>query len=216
MASMRFKESELATEGKATGLTPLRYAVYANRLDIVRRMLDACPGLDVEAPLKFSIPLVEGPKAQTVLMAACAWYDNPEMVRALHNAGADMCRLDKGIGHFSPVYAAGNSNLRNIDVLLEIGVNHQGKRVDAWHGSPISLPDLEGVVYPPNFGVMVMFAEYGHVDALAHLKATFIGSRRLPRRTRPTGRASSSSRLLGSHTLWAEHHHTQRQCRRGC
>ena len=166
MASMRFKESELATEGKATGLTPLRYAVYANRLDIVRRMLAACPGLDVEAPLKFSIPLVEGPKAQTVLMAACAWYDNPEMVRALHNAGADMCRLDKGIGHFSPVYAAGNSNLRNIDVLLEIGVNHQGKRVDAWHGSPISLPDLEGVVYPPNFGVMVMFAEYGHVDGL--------------------------------------------------
>ena len=63
----------------------------ANRPDIVQRIVESqlaasatakpakdrrpsgLPGVFIDAPLKFSIPFLEGPKAQTTLMAACAW-----------------------------------------------------------------------------------------------------------------------------------------------
>jgi hypothetical protein len=173
METLRFREGDLATEGKASGLTPLRFAVYANRLDVAERMLAVCPGLDCDAALKVPIPLVEGPKAQTITMAACAWYDNPSMVRLLHNHGADIMAIDKGIGHVAIFYAAGNDNVASIDALLEIGTNHQGKSVSAFHGSPISLPDPECKIYAPNFGVFTMFGEYGQLDACKSFAAKY-------------------------------------------
>ena len=166
MVTMRFEESELGTEGSQTGLTPLRYAIYAGRIDIAQQMLKVCPSIDVEAPLKFSIPLVEGPKAQTILMAACAWHDNGQLIQWLHNSGADMCRLDKGMGHFSTVYAAGNENLQSLHALLKIGSNHQGQDVSAYHGGPLAGPDPECKIYARNWGIFVMFAEYGCLDGL--------------------------------------------------
>ena len=77
--------------------TPLyaRYMPVTRPLHAVTRPLQArytpAPPLvsqgvamDVEAPLKYAIPLIEGPKGQTILMSACAWYDNGELIKLLH------------------------------------------------------------------------------------------------------------------------------------
>ena len=171
METMRFTEATLRTEGAKTGLTPLRYAAMANRIDIVERMLEVAPGLDAEAPLKMSIPIIEAPKAQTILMAACAWYDNGDMVKLLARHGADICRPDKGVGHNPAIYAAGNHNLKCLDALVEVGTNAKGERVDLFTGNALCEPDLECITIPRFFGPMIMMCEYGCFDGLQRYTA---------------------------------------------
>lgn len=187
MKSMRYEGVDLAVHGASTGLTPLRYAVMSNRPDIVKRLLqdqtsaiaaggskpkgkDARPsglsGAFVEAPLKFSIPLIEGPKAQTILMSACAWYDNAETVKVLVEHNADICAIDKGVGHSPIIYAAGNENLQSLQALIDCERSYKGLRIDAWHGSPASTPDPECKRMAPHLGPMIMSAEYGCLEGL--------------------------------------------------
>jgi ankyrin repeat protein len=191
MKSLHYEGVNLAVEGASTGLTPLRYAVMSNRPDIVKRLLQdegeelrrlaaggkskakvkdarpcGLPGAFVEAPLKFSIPLIEAPKAQTILMSACAWYDNAEMVKLLAEHNADICAIDGGVGHAPIIYAAGNENLNSMQALIDCERSYKGLRIDAWHGSPASTPDPECKRMGPHMGPMIMFAEYGCLDGL--------------------------------------------------
>ena len=191
LATMKFEGVDLAAEGADTGLTPLRYAVMSNRPDIVCRLLQdekqrvaggaggaasaknlrpsGVPAAFVEAPLQFSVPLIEGPKAQSILMAACAWYDSAELVASLVDHDADICAIDQGVGHSPPIYAAGNENMASLQELIDRGRSFKGLRIDAWHGSPVSTPDPECERVAPHTGPMIMFAEYGCLDGLKTL-----------------------------------------------
>lgn len=195
LATMKFEGVDLAGEGADTGLTPLRFAVMSNRPDIVRRMLQdikgrvadgagragapkvlskdlrpsGVPAAFIEAPLKFSIPLIEGPKAQTILMSACAWYDSAELVASLVDFDADICAIDQGVGHSPPIYAAGNENMESFQALVDRGRSYKGLRLDAWHGSPVSTPDPECERVAPLVAPMIMLAEYGRLDGLKTL-----------------------------------------------
>jgi ankyrin repeat protein len=85
MATMRF---EGVHDGAKEGLTPLRFAVIADRIDLVQQLLDA--GADVEAPLRKTdnafLALLPG---ETILHSATTFGQSAECLKLLLTRGAN-------------------------------------------------------------------------------------------------------------------------------
>ena len=122
LQQMRFSSTD---DEKDSGLTPLRYAVIANRADLVRQLIDQ--GADVEAPVKW-VPKKSSAKmllpGQTILATACVFTETPEIVQMLLAAGAKPKVVDKNPPFGSPfLHACVSSNAQLIEPLLEADPN---------------------------------------------------------------------------------------------
>ena len=126
------------------GMTALHWAVYHDRLDLVRRLLDA--GADASAANRYGvIPLslacangnpevVEAllaagadpnavlPGGETVFMTA-ARTGRIEVVEALYEAGADVHFREPRRGQTALMWAAAEGNLEVVELLLEVGAD---------------------------------------------------------------------------------------------
>jgi len=126
------------------GMTALHWAVYHDRGDLVRRLLDA--GADASAANRYGvIPLslacangnsevVESllaagadpnsvlPGGETVFMTA-ARTGRIEVVEALYEAGADIYFRDPKRGQTALMWAAAEGNLEVVELLLEVGAD---------------------------------------------------------------------------------------------
>merc|ERR1719159_280562 len=102
MRAMRF---EGVHDGRRSGITPLRMAVIANRLDLVNELLHA--GADVEAPLAQGFPQFEMLRGMTVLHTACWICDDASIVRALLAHGAKPTAKEKNGGSTPLQWACG-------------------------------------------------------------------------------------------------------------
>ena len=126
------------------GMTALHWAVYHDRSDLVRRLLDA--GADASATNRYGvIPLslacangnpevVEAllaagadpnallPGGETVFMTA-ARTGRIEVVEALYEAGADVHFREPKRGQTALMWAAAEGNLEVVELLLEVGAD---------------------------------------------------------------------------------------------
>jgi len=113
MKSLRFQSVD---DGKASGLTPLRFAILAGRRDLVRSLLER--NADVEAPLSASVAPFEFLKGQSMLQTACAIRDDPELIGLLlqHRADPRTSRTDPKLYplHFAVMYG----HRGNVDALM--------------------------------------------------------------------------------------------------
>ncbi len=130
--------------GQVDGMTALHWAVYHDRGDLVRRLLDA--GADASAANRYGvIPLslacangnfevVESllaagadpnallPGGETVFMTA-ARTGRIEVVEALYEAGADVHYREPNRGQTALMWAAAEGNLEVVELLLEVGAD---------------------------------------------------------------------------------------------
>lgn len=106
-------------DGESQGLTPLRFAVFSNRCDLIQQLLDA--GVAVETPLRRCEPRFEGMmQGQTVLHLACAIAEDAAMVHSLIKHGARPERKDQGAGMNALHYAAMAGNKTVVDALMSL------------------------------------------------------------------------------------------------
>lgn len=136
------------------GLTPLHFAVIAQRVDIARALLDR--GADVESPLHASYANFELLRGWTVLQHACCYRDNPQLVALLLERKADPRRTTTrghGAGLAALSYACMRPHTRTILSLLQ-------------HDISLAYPD-EGPSSnaPPNVPFSFL-ASYGHSETL--------------------------------------------------
>lgn len=112
---MRFSSP---VEHAATGWTPLRYAVYAGRLDLARKMVEL--GADVEAPLArdCSRAAFFHGRGMTILQGAAMTCDSPEAVRLLVEARAQVNATWSG-GSSALFAAAVGGRADNLGALLD-------------------------------------------------------------------------------------------------
>ena len=104
-------------EGAAAGWTPLRFAVQANRLDLVEALIDR--GADTQVVIKKKMPEFGGAAGQTLLHATCMNHDNADMVRLLLTKGqVDPHRGDKGQKARPMVWAMAHGRIAAADALI--------------------------------------------------------------------------------------------------
>jgi len=125
MDSMGFKSAE---DGKESGWTPLRYAIYTGRLDIARELLRH--GTDVEAPLA-EVDGTFGYHMQgcTILHGLAYACDSPEAINLLIEYRADvLARQAQGLTAI--MMAAHGQRIKNFKALAEIAPDLIGTRCD--------------------------------------------------------------------------------------
>ena len=88
MAAMRF---ESVHDNKRSGLTPLRFAVLAGRVDLVKQLLDA--GADVHAPLARNWNQQVPDQTHIVEPAAVSCVPSPLPLPLSHSARSDACAV---------------------------------------------------------------------------------------------------------------------------
>lgn len=132
------------------GLTPLHFAVLAQRVDIARALLDG--GADVESPLHASYASFELLRGWTVLQHACCYRDNPQLVALLLERKADPRRTTTrgdGAGLAALSYACMRPHTDTILSLLQ----HDVSLARPDEGSSSNLP-------------FSFLASYGHSETL--------------------------------------------------
>ena len=126
------------------GMTALHWAVYHDRSDLVRRLLDA--GADASAANRYGViplslacangsaevvevllaagadPNALLPGGETVFMTA-ARTGRIEVVEALYEAGADVHFREPNRGQTALMWAAAEGNLEVVELLLEVGAD---------------------------------------------------------------------------------------------
>lgn len=119
---------ELIDEGSASGWTPLRYAVYANRVDLVEALL--ARGADHRIVIRSGAPELGACSGATLLHTACTLHDNAEMVQVLLRAGVDPAQGEAGHKMRCMAYAMGMGHVGDVDALMaserSLGVNGNG------------------------------------------------------------------------------------------
>jgi hypothetical protein len=124
LQAMRFSS---ANDGAKSGLTPLRFASLAGRLDLVRELLDR--GVSVESPVKRKLVSLGLQKGITVLSHAAACVTVPSdpeydasrtaLVKLLLDRGADPMRRGGDQGVNALWHAMVGGNLGTIQLLHE-------------------------------------------------------------------------------------------------
>lgn len=107
-----------ATEPVPSGWTPLRCAVYANRLDLAVDMIRA--KADVESPLAEDCTRAAyfHGRGMTILQGTALLQDNPEAIRMLINCKAEVDRTWEG--GFTALFAAAvGGRAQNVATLLD-------------------------------------------------------------------------------------------------
>ncbi len=136
--------SEAINAPQVDGMTALHWAVYHDRLDLVRRLLDA--GADASAANRYGViplslacangnaevasallaagadPNAVLPGGETVFMTA-ARTGRIEVVEALYEAGADIRFREPKRGQTALMWAAAEGNLEVVELLLEVGAD---------------------------------------------------------------------------------------------
>ncbi len=136
--------SEAINATQVDGMTALHWAVYHDRLDLVRRLLDA--GADASAANRYGVsplslacangnaevasallaagaePNAVLPGGETVFMTA-ARTGRIEVVEALYEAGADVHFREPKRGQTALMWAAAEGNLEVVELLLEVGAD---------------------------------------------------------------------------------------------
>lgn len=115
MERMRFTAFD---DEEASGWSPLRFAIYAGRLDIARELLRR--GADVEAPLKASYANCGWHiRGCTILGGLCGLRPYPEGVRFLLRNSADPFLTDEYLS--TPLHLAGGAGLsENMSELMSL------------------------------------------------------------------------------------------------
>ena len=91
MATMKF---DGVHDGSKEGLTPLRFAVMADRVDLVKELLDR--GADVEAPVrKMDNAFLAILPGETILLSATTYCQSPECMKVLLAHGANARAMQK-------------------------------------------------------------------------------------------------------------------------
>ena len=115
MAGMRFKS---VADGKATGWTPLMFAVVSGRVELCEWLLDA--GANPRSIMRQGYAQYALRKGTPVLHAACLIHDSPEIVRLLIRRGADPFKRMPSFPYKPASHqAAGFGHVGNIDALAE-------------------------------------------------------------------------------------------------
>ena len=114
---MRF--SSLA-DGTKTGLTPLRFAVLAGRVDLAREILAA--GADVQARLRKPYEQMHWIQGETVLHTACAHHNLGALTGLLLEHSADPLWED-GVGHTCLDYSCFYGRPANFDTFVAHGAS---------------------------------------------------------------------------------------------
>ena len=151
MAAMRF---QTARDGAKSGLTPLRYAAHAGRVDLAEWLLEL--GADVEAPLRAANPQFNRSKHQAILCSTAMHIDCPEMIALLLQHGADPRRkVDPNTGSAPLHVACGAGHRGNIAALLA-------------HDPSLVFVDGSVAMTPFTYAPML-----GHIEFLPWFKAEF-------------------------------------------
>ena len=116
--------------GRATGWSPLRYAVMSRNAPVVKALLalidEKDKKKDIENPLKKALPIFFREQGMTILMEACA-TSSTEIIDLLLEAGADAYAFDKD--HVAPKDPLGNAVMNSrVDV-----VNHWFEKFPRWN-----------------------------------------------------------------------------------
>ena len=130
------------TDGRRSGLTPLRFAVLARRGDLASELIAA--GADVEAPLADGHPSFDFIRGETILYRLCRFRDAPELVSLLLDAGADPTRHDKEVGATPLHTALAGGHAGNIRVLMERCGGAMLRSVTAFGDLPVGIAALFG------------------------------------------------------------------------
>ena len=104
-------------DGAKSGWTPLRYAVYAGRLDLVEQLIDR--GADVKCTIKVKKPEFDAGPGQTLLHTACGLQENVGIVRLLLSKGLDPHQGDKGQKARPILWAMALGRIAMVDALIE-------------------------------------------------------------------------------------------------
>jgi ankyrin repeat protein len=115
LKAMLFESGDVDEEATSSGLTPLRYAVLAGRLDLAKELLSR--GAKTEVKLKKDLPNFEFLKGYTILHSAILIRDDVEMVRLLLSHGADPRATTAG-GANALHFACQQGRTASIDALL--------------------------------------------------------------------------------------------------
>ena len=119
MATMRFGAVD---DGRRSGLTPLKFAVLAERLDLARDLI--ARGASVRSTIRKAVPAFELAPGDTVLFGALSMRCSVPMASLLLDAKADPAHKVRGEGN--ALFAAGlGGSPELIDLLL-------ARRPDLW------------------------------------------------------------------------------------
>lgn len=103
-------------DGADSGNTPLRFAVYAGRLDLAKELI--ARGADVEAPFRRNLkqPIMQA-KGQTILFSAATTRPNASMIKLLLEARANIWHRANGLSVLD--YCCAGGHIENIEALIE-------------------------------------------------------------------------------------------------
>lgn len=145
LAAMGFQSVH---DGAQSGNTPLRFAVYAGRVDLARELI--ARGADIEAPFRRhrKEPIMQA-KGQTILVSAATARPNAAIIKLLLEARANVWHRMNGLGVLDYCCACGH--IENIDALIEAAPALLHTRATTGQASPLQ-----------------MLAGFGHAKALQH------------------------------------------------